>query len=71
MHISNKCSVFESDKDTIGWVACKSVGYCEPCKKSMYGKPENDNSEMQRDLNDEGRKKTKVNLKRKRYVLKL
>ena len=71
MHVCNKCSVFESNEDTLGCVACKSVGYCKPCKKSMDGNPDNVDDEMRKDSNDEDRERTKVPKKGKRYVLKL
>ena len=29
--ICNKCSIFERDEQTSGWIAGKSVGYCDPC----------------------------------------
>ena len=35
MAICNKCSVFEENEDTGGWVAGKSVSYCEPCSKEL------------------------------------
>ena len=35
MSICNKCSIFETNEDTPGWVhvAGKRVGFCEPCAK--------------------------------------
>ena len=27
----NKCTKFEEDEKTPGWVMGKSVGYCQPC----------------------------------------
>ena len=33
MSICNKCSIFEANEDTPGWVAGKRVGFCEPCAK--------------------------------------
>ena len=36
MHICNKCSVFESEEVTPGWVACKSVGYCKLTVSKLY-----------------------------------
>ena len=31
--ISNRCSAFESNEETPGWIAGKAVGYCLPCKQ--------------------------------------
>ena len=31
--VCNRCSVFQEDEETPGWVAGKSVGYCIPCEK--------------------------------------
>ena len=31
--ICDKCSIFEANEDTPGWVAGKRVGFCEPCAK--------------------------------------
>jgi len=31
--ISNRCSAFESNQETPGWIAGKAVGYCLPCKQ--------------------------------------
>ena len=33
MSICNKCSIFENDEEKPGWVAGKSVAYCEGCDK--------------------------------------
>ena len=50
--ICNKCSVFEEDEDFPGWLAGKSVGYCEPCanentaeKRFLRAKPKESGSE--------------------------
>lgn len=29
--VCNKCAFFESNEDTNGWIAGKSVGYCDAC----------------------------------------
>ena len=30
--ICNRCSAFESNEETPGWIAGAAVGYCLPCK---------------------------------------
>ena len=33
--ICNRCSAFESDEETPGWIAGKAVGHCVPCKQEV------------------------------------
>ena len=57
MVICNKCSVFESDEETEGWVAQKSVGYCRFCFE-----------EKQTTASEEPRSPMPPPISRKRYL---
>ena len=54
--ICNKCSVLESDEETEGWVARKSVGYCRFC------------FEEKQTTSEEPRSPTPLPTSRKRYL---